>query len=52
MKTVERALQTVPGIAEAKVEVGSARLTVSDSARERVTADARRAITEAGFEPA
>lgn len=49
---VQRALQTVPGIADVEVQVGSARLTVSDGARERVTAEARRAIENAGYEAA
>lgn len=49
---VKQALQGVPGVADAQVEIGSARLTVAGASGEQVAADARRAIETAGYEAA
>jgi copper chaperone len=47
---VKRALATVPGVSDAVVSVGAARVTVSAGSREEVVAHAIRAIQQAGYD--
>lgn len=46
---VRKALESVPGVSEPAVAIGSATFTVDGADRERVLADAVRAIADAGY---
>lgn len=47
--SVQKALAGVAGLADARVAVGRATFTTTDGAADRVTADAVKAIEQAGF---
>lgn len=47
--SVQKALAGVAGLADAKVSVGSATFAVEETAAERVTAEAVKAVGQAGF---
>jgi copper chaperone CopZ len=47
--SVKKAIATVSGVSDAVVSVGAARLTVSAGSPEQITAEAIRAIQQAGY---
>ena len=47
--SVRKALASVAGLTDAQVSVGKATFTTTDGASDRVTADAVKAIEQAGF---
>jgi len=50
--SVQKALTAVPGVSDAAVSIGAARLTIGAGSPEQVTADAIRAIQQAGYHAA
>jgi copper chaperone CopZ len=50
--SVQNALTTVSGVSDAAVSIGAARLTIGAGSPEQVTADAIRAIQQAGYHAA